>query len=204
VNRNSVIVLSGSLTIAVYLAFTVAAYAGYPRSFSPGGNWLSDLGNPLLNPSHALIYRLGCILTGVILVVFFAALAPLRSGQPKRVRVYLLIAQALGALGGLALMLTGVFSEGTHSSHSFWSAVLYISFGTAVFFIGLAYLFIPGFSRKLSYLAFAITACDWVMAAFNQTHFLEWIVVALMLMFVGALSVRVAGRACGRRVAARP
>jgi len=198
------IVLSGSLTIAVYLAFTLAAYSGYPHSFSPGGNWLSDLGNPLLNPSDALLYRLGCILTGVILAVFFAVLGPLRSGQPKRVRVYLLIAQALGALGGLALVLTGIFSEGTHSSHSFWSAVLYISFGTAVFFLGLAYLFIPGFSRRLSYLAFAITACDWVMSAFNRTHFLEWIVVALMLLFVGALSVRVAGRTYGRRLAVRP
>jgi hypothetical membrane protein len=188
--RRTVVVISGFACIAVYLSFTVAARAFYPTSFDPAGNWLSDLGNPSLNPSGAVLYRLGCILTGLLLVSFFVALGFLRAGRPKRVSIYTAIAQALGAVSGLALVLTGIFSEGNHSSHSFWSAVLYISFGTAVFFVGLAFVFMPGFSRSLSYLAFAITACDWVMAAFNTTRFLEWIVVTLMLVFVAALAVR--------------
>ena len=192
IGRRTLDVIAGSLAIAAYLCLAVAARAVYPSPFNPTNNWLSDLGNPLMNPSGALLYRIGCILAGFLLVLFFAGLGFLCAGQSKRVSIYMRIAQALGALGGLALLLTGVFSEGNHPSHSTWSAVLYISFGTAVFFVGLAFVFMPGFSRMLSYLAFAITACDWVMSAFNKTHFLEWIVVALMLLFVGCLSVRLA------------
>lgn len=112
-------------------------------------------------------------------------------GQPTKVRIFFSLSQGFGLIASLALIMTGIFSEGAHASHSLWSAVLYISFGTAVFFCGWAFLYLPRFSRSLSYLAFAITVIDWVMSAFNKTYFLEWIVVALMLVFVGAVSYRV-------------
>jgi hypothetical protein len=182
---------AGALSILVYLCFTLVSYAYYPAAFNPRDNWLSDLGNGSLNPSGALLYRFGCVLTGVLLALFFVGLKVMARGQPTKVRVFFWLSQGLGLIAAFALIMTGIFSEGAHASHSFWSAVLYISFGTAVFFCGWAFLYLPRFSRSVSYLAFAITVINWVMAAFNKTYFLEWIVVTLMLVFVGAVSYRV-------------
>lgn len=189
--RLTLTAVAGTLSILVYLCFTVISYAHYPAAYNPRDNWLSDLGNGSLNPSGALLYRLGCILTGALLALFFVGLRVMTRGRPTKVRIFFWLSQGFGLIAALALVLTGIFSEGAHASHSFWSAVLYISFGTAVFLCGWAFLYLPRFSRSLSYLAFAITVSDWVMSAFNKTHFLEWIVVTLMLVFVGAVSYRV-------------
>jgi hypothetical membrane protein len=189
--RPTLTATAGALSILVYLCFTLISYAYYPAAFNPRDNWLSDLGNGSLNPSGALIYRLGCVLTGVLLALFFIGLRVMTRGQSTKVRIFFSLSQGFGLIAALALIMTGIFSEGAHASHSFWSAVLYISFGTAVFFCGWAFLYLPRFSRSLSYFAFAITVIDWVMSAFNKTRFLEWIVVTLMLVFVGAVSYRV-------------
>ena len=175
--RLTLTAVAGALSILVYLCFTVISYAYYPASYNPRDNWLSDLGNGSLNPSGALLYRLGCILTGALLALFFVGLRVMRQGQPKKVTIFFSLSQGFGLIAALALVLTGIFSMGAHASHSFWSAVLYISFGTAVFFCGWAFLYLPRFSRSLSYLALAITMINWLMSAFNKTHFLEWIVV---------------------------
>ena len=62
----------------------------------------------------------------------------------------------------------------------------------AVFFTGWAFLYFPGISRRFSYFALALTAVDWVMGMFKKTHFLEWLMVAMMLVYVGTLSWRIA------------
>jgi hypothetical protein len=184
---------AGILGILVYLCLTLASYAYYPAALNPQDNWLSDLGNGSLNPSGALLYRLGCVLTGVLLGLFFVGLRTMTRSQSARPRIFFMVSQGFGLIAAFALIMTGIFSEGEHASHSLWSAVLYISFGTAAFFCGWAFLYYPRFSRSLSYLAFAITVIDWVMSAFNTTHFIEWIMVSLMLLFVGAVSYRVTG-----------
>jgi len=181
---------AGMLAILVYLCLTLVSYAYYPKVFNPRDNWLSDLGNADLNSTGALFYRLGSGLTGVLLVVFFIGLWVIARGRSIRVKVFVLLSQVFGVIGAFALFMSGIFSLGAHASHSLWSVMLYIALGTAVFFCGWTFLYFPRLSRHLSYFAFAVTAVDWVMAAFNQTHFIEWIVVALMLIFAGAVSFR--------------
>jgi hypothetical protein len=181
---------AGALAVVTYVSLAVASYAHYPTAFNPRDNWLSDLGNVSLNPSGALLYRLDAILVGVLLAVFFLGFGFMASKQETRVRIFLFLAQLCGSIAAGALILTGIFSEGTHASHSFWSVVLYIAFGTAVFLSGWAFLHYPGFPRSLSYFAFSVTVLDWIMAAFNKTYFLEWIMVALLLLYVGIVSYR--------------
>jgi hypothetical protein len=190
VRHSQIAALAGALSILVYLAFGVASYAQYPAAFNPLDNWLSDLGNVEANPSGALLYRLGCVLAGLLLALLFVELWALWAGRPVKVRIFLLLSQAFGILGAFAFLMSGIYSLGTHASHSFWSAMLFIAFGTAFFFLGWGFLYMQGMSRSLSYLAFAITVADWVMSAFNKTYAFEWVVVALMLVFVGALSYR--------------
>ncbi len=181
---------AGILSILVFIFLAVVSYLYYPTAFNPRDNWLSDLGNGLLNPSGAWLYRIDAILVGVLLGLFFLGLSVLWSGQITRVKLFVFLTQVFGVIAAFAVIMTGIFSEGLHASHSLWSAIIYISFGTAVLFSGFAFLRHPGFPRSLSYLAFAITVIDWIMAAFNTTHFLEWIMVTLMLVYVGAVAYR--------------
>jgi hypothetical protein len=188
--RLTVSTTAGILTILVYLGLTVASYAYHPTAFNPRDNWLSDLGDADQNPSGALLYRLGSGLTGVLLALFFIGLWVVARGRSTRVKVFVLLTQVFGVVGAFALLMSGIFSLGAHASHSLWSVMLYIALGTAMFFCGWTFLYFPRLSRHLSYFAFAVTPIDWVMAVFNRTHFIEWIVVALMLIFVAAVSYR--------------
>jgi hypothetical membrane protein len=190
--RLSLTSFAGILVILAYFGLSVASYLHYPGGFNPRDNWLSDLGNAALNPSGALLYRIGSVLTGLLIADLFIGLRAAWHGISGKAKSFFLISQVFGVISAVALVMTGVFSEGQHASHSLWSGVLFISFGTAVLFSGWAFLRYPGGSRKFSYFTFALTAVDWVMGIFNKTHFLEWLLVALMLIYVGTLSWRMA------------
>jgi hypothetical membrane protein len=62
--------ISGISGLVLYLALSAVSFSFYPSFFSPIGNWLSDLGNNLLNPEGAIFYRLAGILSGAVLLVF--------------------------------------------------------------------------------------------------------------------------------------
>jgi hypothetical protein len=189
---------AGILVILVYLGLSFASYLHYPGKFNPRDNWLSDLGNAALNPSGALLYRIGSILTGLLIADLFIGLSAAWQGWAGRAAIFFRIAQVFGVVAAFALVMTGVFSEGQHASHSLWSGALFISFGMAVFFTGWAFLYFPGISRRFSYFAFALTAVDFVMGMFSKIHFLEWLMVAMMLIYVATLSWRMA-RIASRR-----
>jgi Protein of unknown function (DUF998) len=189
-NRLRLAAATGALAIVAYVTLAAASYASYPTAFSPLDNWLSDLGNTDLNPSGSLLYRLDAVVIGILLALFFIGIRFSALDQRNRGRVFITLAQVFGLVAAFALLMTGIFSEGTHASHSLWSNVLYVSFGMAVFFSGWAFLYFAHIPRGLSYLAFLVTAATWAMSALNKTFLLEWILVALMLLFVGAVSYR--------------
>ena len=188
--------ISGLLTIVIYLSLALVAFFSYPTTFSPQGNWLSDLGNRLLNPHGAAYYRSAALLSGVLLAVFFVALGSSFRQQGGKRGLFMTVAEVFGLIAALALVMTGVFPEGRAAPHSAFSTALYISFGTAVWFVSWAFLYVPGRTRWLSYLAFVVVAASWAFAAFSHTYWLEWVVVFLLLLFVGAVAV-VMGRLAG-------
>ena len=107
-SKLTLVTVSGLLTIVVYLSLTLVAYAHYPSSITPADNWLSDLGNRLLNPDGAVYYRIAAVLTGVLLAVFFIALAQLvpAAGQ-ARARLFMTVAEVCGLIASLALVVSG-------------------------------------------------------------------------------------------------
>jgi hypothetical membrane protein len=66
-----VVAAAGFSAAAIYLVFALLAFLKYPDSYGPFTNWLSDLGNPLVNQSGAFFYNLGCILTALVLIAFY-------------------------------------------------------------------------------------------------------------------------------------
>lgn len=180
---------AGLLSIVVYLALSLVAYAYYPSSFSPESNWLSDLGDRILNPRGAVYYRAAAILAGVLLVVFFLGLGASQRRLGGKRAVFMTVAEVFGLVAALALIATGVFPEDVGKAHSASSVALYISFGAAVWFVGWALVRGAPRMRKLGGLAFCVAAATWAFAVLPRAHWLEWVAVFLLLLFVGVVSV---------------
>jgi hypothetical protein len=59
--------IAGLTAVVVCVALALVAYAFYPRAFDPAANWISDLGNTLLNPRGSIFFRADMVSVGVVL-----------------------------------------------------------------------------------------------------------------------------------------
>jgi Protein of unknown function (DUF998) len=181
--------VSGLAAVVTYLAFTIAAYLSYPGTYGPLRNWLSDLGNPIDNPSGAVFYRLGCGLTAVFLIAFFAGLSGWNTGD-RKMRILLITSQTAGALSALALILTAVFPLGTQTDmHRFWSMMLYLLLGFFLTFSATSLLRHPAFARRVAYYGFVTAAFNFVngavlTAVIGDVYVGEWISVGMFMIYV--------------------
>jgi hypothetical protein len=73
--------------------------------------------------------------------------------------------------------------------HSWFSITLYIAFGTAVVSTGFAVLFSTVLPRWFVIFCFLAWGIDIVSGIFGQTKWLEWVVVAFLIMYVAAMSI---------------
>jgi hypothetical membrane protein len=103
-NRSGGLAVASSASIAaiiIYVTLALIAFLKYPLPYSPLTNWLSDLGNPISNPSGAIFYRLGCTLSGLVLALFYLKLGIWNTGS-KRTRVFLTVAQFAGVFSDVS------------------------------------------------------------------------------------------------------
>ena len=176
---------AGIAAVAVYLILALVAFLKYPGAYGPLTNWLSDLGNPLANPSGAIFYRLGCMLSGAALVLFYLKLGIWNPGS-KRTRVLLTVAQCTGVFSAVCLIITGVFPLGTSTEiHSLWSMMLYISLGFFLTFSATALMKNPAFKKGFGYYAFLTAAVNFVFGAIlHEVFWAEWISVGMFIVYV--------------------
>jgi hypothetical protein len=188
---------AGIAAVAVYLIFAVVAFLKYPGAYGPLTNWLSDLGNPLANPSGAIFYRLGCILSGAALILYYLKLGIWNPGS-KRTRALLTVAQCTGVFSAVSLIITGIFPLGTSTGiHSLWSMMLYISLGFFLTFSATALMKNPAFKKGFGYYAFLTAAVNFVFGAIlHEIFWAEWISVSMFIAY--ALMI-----ACNSMVVAR-
>ena len=181
--------ISGITGLALYLVLSVVAFSSYPSSFDPMDNWLSDLGNNLLNPGGAIFYRLAGILSGAALLIFFSTLAYGTKGQSQNIRVLFFLVRVFGLIATLSFIMTGVFSEDMMPMHSWFSITLYIAFGMVIALTGITAFFRRVLPHWFVAFCFVAWAFDIVSGIFGQTMWLEWAVVAFLLVYVAAMSV---------------
>jgi hypothetical membrane protein len=92
----------GLIIIVFFCAMLALSIVNYPPGFTPLENWMSDLGNPELNPAGSPFFNWACGITGLLLVVFYLGLR--RGLLPDGRRQKLLAAaRAFGVLSGIAL-----------------------------------------------------------------------------------------------------
>jgi len=176
---------AGIAAVVVYLIFALVAFLKYPGAYGPLTNWLSDLGNPLANPSGAIFYRLGCVLSGAALVLFYLKLGIWNPGS-KKTRVVLNVAQCMGVFSAVCLIVTGIFPLGTSTEiHSLWSMMLYISLGFFLTFSATALVKNPAFKKGFGYYAFLTAAVNFVFGAIlHEVFWAEWISVGMFIVYV--------------------
>jgi len=183
--RWPIISSAGIAAVVVYLILALVAFLKYPGGYGPLTNWLSDLGNPLDNPSGAIFYRLGCVLSGAALILFYLKLGIWNPGS-KKTRVILNVAQCMGVFSAVCLIITGIFPLGTSTEiHSLWSMMLYISLGFFLTFSATALMKNPAFKKGFGYYAFLTAAVNFVFGAIlHEMFWAEWISVGMFIAYV--------------------
>jgi hypothetical membrane protein len=177
--------ISSVLLVLSYVTFTLLALASYPLHFSPMTNWLSDLGSKDLNPSAALFYNVGIMITGLFLAIFFFGFSAVKLERNRVQNLVVLFAQIAGLVGALAMVMSALFPINLPVAHSFWSAALYIAIGTAFAFSVAALRYYQKCPRWILILGILAALTDMVASIFFGTvRILEWVIVALFLCYL--------------------
>ncbi len=192
-NNKIAVTLASTAIVAsiIYLAFTAIALAYYPQTYSPLTNWLSDLGNPTVNPSGALYYDAGGVVTSVALIFFFMGMYTWRLGD-KKAKTFLLASQIAGIALALCFIMTAVFPLGVNTSvHSTFSVMLFVFIGFFEIFSASAARRNKAFPKTLSVFGFAVAIVNFGLAVsfnFGDFFFGEWLMVGLFIAYTFTLS----------------
>ena len=105
--------------------------------------------------------------------------------QGKKVQnIMLLLTQAIGIFGSIAMIMTGVFSIDQPQLHSLFSAFNRICLGSAFGFSVAAFHYNKEFKKWILIIGVIATLTDlFVSVLYNKTHLLEWPVIFLFLFY---------------------
>jgi hypothetical protein len=181
---------SSLFAVVFYLACALLAYARYPLPYSPLKNWLSDLGNPDLNPSGALFYNIGIVATAAVLPLFFLGLSRWEMATNWAQRLMLFITQGFGIFGALAMLLSGLYPINFLALHGFLSMCLFILLGTAFAFSVAALRYHAACPRWLLLVGALTALVDMVYGVLHTVYVLEWATVALLLCYLVLLGAQ--------------
>jgi hypothetical protein len=181
----TLVMIAGITAACVYLVFTTVAFFIYPAGYSPVTNWLSDLGNPLINPSGAFFYNLGCVLTSLVLMVFYIGMGVWADGS-KRLKLLLSIARITGLLSSIFLIVAALFPLGTHTQiHEISGKGHVIFLGFFLTFSATVLLKHPVLRKWPAYFGFLTAAVNFVYGVFLHSVFVaEWVAIGMFIIYI--------------------
>lgn len=145
---------SGIFAVVLTYATIFVSVSLYP-SFSWVDNALSDLG---VYPRTAIIFNLGIIFAGVLIVVFALSIKRKYDSQLWHFGSLLLM------ITGVFLALVGVFPENWGFLHVFVALIFFVAYGLAVFILGLSIRKNMRFLGLLGMLSGIWLLCVWIFA----------------------------------------
>ena len=179
-------VIAGFSVIVIYCTFTFISWILFPTQFSPFDNWLSDLGNSGYNPNGAVIYNLGCILTGCALFPFFGGMYKWYTDDLWH-KILGIGVQMIGFFSAIAEIMIGVFSEDSMRLHMFWTEALFGAFLLILLFGTIFLLFHKDFIKPIAIYGFIVFISDLIFVLFSFTPIIEWFVVFTLLGYIGLI-----------------
>ncbi|MEM3668250.1 MAG: DUF998 domain-containing protein [Candidatus Bathyarchaeia archaeon] len=178
--------IAGIPVILLYCIFTFSSWALFPTPYNPVDNWLSDLGNSTYNPSGAILYNIGCVLTGIALFPFFGGLYKWYTDEKWR-KTLLIGTQIAGFLAAFSLIMIGVFSEDYSSLHSLWSSIFFFLNLIVLVLLGGALFTHPKYMKPIAFYGFIVAAINLLFVLVYRNPIFEWFTVFTALGYVGLL-----------------
>jgi len=151
--------IAGIAVIVLYCAFTFTSWALYPTPYSPVDNWLSDLGNSSYNPKGAILYNVGCVLTGIALFPFFGGLHKWHTNEKWR-KASLTVTQIIGFLAAFSLIMIGVFSEDYGRLHTMWSSIFFVLNLVVLILLGASLFTHPNYIKPIAFYGFTVATIN--------------------------------------------
>jgi uncharacterized protein YggT (Ycf19 family) len=190
--RTSILPILAVTAAVIYIAFASAALIKYPLYYSPFANWLSDLGNPTMNPFGAAYYNIGGIVTSLVLVLFFGGMQVWNSGD-RKMKVFLGLSQASGMCLAVAFMVTALYPLGVNNGiHSAFSIVLFVAIGCFEIFSASAIRKNPTHPSWLPAFGFMVAAINFMFGiSFNFADLFvgEWVMIGLLIVYIITLAL---------------
>lgn len=190
---NPLLKYAGAAAAAVYVIFTFVSHL-FNTAINPLVNWLSDYGNPNLNPSGALFYNLGCILTASLLVLFYTGISQWyrRGAAPRKFMFSYLFARISGYVASACLIVASVFPLGTNTGvHSFFAKYNMIGIDCFMGFMAVAFFMHPTGKKGLAMLGIAAAAFNIITTnAFTDLYIAEWIYFALFIIYASIITAQ--------------
>jgi hypothetical membrane protein len=138
--------------MVIYVLCTFAAAFQFPVQYNPFNNWISDLGSYEKNPSGAIIYNVGAVVAGLLLVPLFISVMAWYK-QVKKNRLFYLGAEAFGLVAAFGLIMHAVFQEET-SLHTIGATMCFGSMVVVLVLADVALLRHQQFNKKIGYYGF--------------------------------------------------
>jgi hypothetical membrane protein len=181
---------AGMAIIAIFSLSILAALQFYPGSYSPYTNWISDLGNPAMNPSGAAFLNAGFVLEGILFIPFCLGLYRWH-GHGRGGSLTFTMSAFSGFVAALSLVMIGIFPENYAASHTFWAVTFFGSMGFFLLLSSVHLLYCgesDSFAKRISYFGFLAFAADAAFAlAFYDPTF-EWGAAIASFVYVALLS----------------
>ncbi len=173
-------VASGVAVILIFWGFTITSLLFFP-GYNPLFNWMSDLGNSMLNPLGAKFFNIGCILSGIALAPFFFGLYEWYIGGKRNKRLTILT-QICGVFASLSMVMIGVFPEDILALHIFWAMILF-TLTIFTFILPSIALYKFKFTRNIARYGIIATTINMILWVFI-TPILEWITIIFSFGFI--------------------
>jgi hypothetical membrane protein len=176
--------------VLISLVSALASSLLYNGSYSILNNWISDLGNSSKNPNGHIYFDIGCILTGIAIIILAIGLVKWKTANHKQENL-LLISRYCGLLMAFALIMVGIFSEDYGRIHYFWASVYFILVFIFLIIVNFALKIHPSYIICIYYYTFVSILINFmfiftVIIGFH-IPILEWLAVLSGLLWIGLI-----------------
>ena len=182
--------LGSFLAILIFFSSIIASSILYNGSYSPFHNLISDLGSSSKNQIGYIYFNIGCILTGITIIISAFGLVRWKTINRKQNNL-ILLSQCCEVLMALALIMVGIVSEDHGAIHRFWATVFFILLLIFIIVTNIALKNHINYMREIRYYTL-ISVIIYLIFMFTfsigvRLPILEWLAVFSGLIWLGLL-----------------
>lgn len=179
---------AGIAAAAVYIAMTLLSHL-HNKAIGPITNWLSDYGSPQINPSGAIFYNAGCIITAALLAVFYTGMISWHRSSQRKLVICYACAEVSGYFASVFLILASLLPIYTTPLHGTFSMLNMIGIDCFLMFTAIAAFLHPHKSRAIGFLGFLAAVFNIITTnMFKELYIAEWIFFASFIAYIALLT----------------